>query len=702
MKKIKIAKGTKRPALQGWRQAKGLSKSEAEIWIANGGSVGAALGALELVIDVDPRNGGELSRLRKLENYYPTVVTPGGWHIWMRLPADFGAVRHTIPGWHGFEFKTLGRQVLIPPSPGYFVDLASPGHPAQLAPDWILKLIAEVPKNFTDPKETPAIGDAELSELLKQLDPSDFRSNDIWFKLMCACHEITGGAGEEAFIAWSKSDVPYESMTRENRERWGSLKAGQSGNTSEGALYAILSEHGAGVAAIASTDFADVVDNSDIIIEKSPMEKLSEEFFCVDANGQVFVYAERADPEMNQIKLVRYTRHNFIELCKMVRHLGRIEMGKKTIELSEAWMDYYTKKTTYSGISFQPETSGRMTPDGKLNLWRGFAVTPSPEGSWDRLKELLAETLCDGDSAFYEYTINWMARGVQQPWEPGQVALVFQGAKGTGKSTLGRAFVRLFGQHGLHITSSTLLVGRFNAHLRDNCVLFADEVSWKGNKNGEGILKGLITEPIITYEGKGTPAEAGRNCLNIILSSNENWVVPAGLDNERRYAVTRVRDTQQPIKYWTLLQEELLEGGYGAMLYELQNRDISKFNVFKVPQTRALLEQKIRSMATIEQWLYDLVDSGEYEKLYLDEELPDFILAANAVQQSLRDFYILHNVRSRLDVPAILGRFLKNTIGAKRVELRRTLRTEYGRYGYEVPSLTRARSMLEKITGEVQ
>ena len=677
------------------------------MWITNGGPIGAALDVSELVIDVDPRNGGRLSRLKRLENSYPTVLTPGGgWHIWMRLPANFGDVRHTVPGWDGFEFKTLGRQVLIPPSPGYFVDLGSPDHPAQIAPSWVLELVAES-KISTTSLALPAIGNAELIELLSQLDPVKFRSNDVWFKLMCACHEITGGAGEEAFIKWSASDSPYANMARENRERWDSLTSGKSGNAGEGALYAILSEHGASVAAVASTDFADVSKDADITVPKGIMEKISEEFFCVDADGQIFVYAERADPEMNQIKLIRYTRRNFIELCRMVRHYGMVEIetgaGKmKMIEVSEAWMDRYTKKTTYSGISFQPETSERMTPDGKLNLWRGFAVTPSPEGSWDKLKELMAETLCDGNKEFYEYTLSWMARGVQRPWEPGQVALVFQGAKGTGKSTLGRAFVRLFGQHGLHITSSTLLVGRFNAHLRDNCVLFADEVSWKGDKSGEGILKGLITEPIITYEGKGTPAEAGRNCLNIILSSNENWVVPAGLDNERRYAVTRVRNVLQPPDYWTSLQEELLEGGYGAMLYELQNQDISKFNVFKVPQTRALLEQKIRSMATVEQWLYDLVDSGEYEKLYLDDELPDFIFAANAVQQSLRDFYVIHNVRSRLDVPTILGRFLKNTIGARRIELRRVLRAEYGRYGYEIPSMTRARVLLEKMTGEIQ
>ena len=705
MKRIRIEKGTKKPAERGWRSKPGLSRTETEAWLKEGGSIGAALDSSELVIDVDPRNGGDLTRLRRLENSYPTILTPsGGWHIWMRLPSNAGPLRHTVPGWKGFEFKTLGRQVLIPPSPGYEVDLGSPSMPAGFAPSWILELISDEGKNFNDPLEPPAIGDQELTELLAQLDPADFRSNDVWFKLMCACHEITGGEGEEAFIAWSKSDAPYITMERENRERWESLNAGGAGNAGEGALYAILSKHGAGMGAAAHADFGGVETTDTSTAPKGLMEKLSEEFFCVDADGQIFVYAEREDPSMNRIKLVRYTRRSFVELCKMVRHYGLVEVsggGKtKMIEASEAWMDRYTKKTTYSGISFQPETSERMTPDGQLNLWRGFAVSTSPEGSWDRLKELLADTLCDGDAEFYEYVLNWMARGVQRPWEPGQVALVFQGAKGTGKSTLGRAFVRLFGQHGLHITSSTLLVGRFNAHLKDTCVLFADEVSWKDNKNGEGILKGLITEPIITYEGKGTPAEAGRNCLNIILSSNTDWIVPAGLDNERRYAVTLVQNVLQSSSYWAGLHEELLEGGYAAMLHELMTRDISHFDVFKVPQTQALLEQKFQSMKPIEKWLYDLVDSGEYAKLFVDDETHGFLVPADTIQQSLRDFYVLHNIQTQIDVPRMLGRFLKNTLGAKRVQLPRPYVIEHGQYGYEVPSLEQARGMIGVLMGK--
>ena len=54
-----------------------------------------------------------------------------------------------------------------------------------------------------------------------------------------------------------------------------------------------------------------------------------------------------------------------------------------------------------------------------------------------------------------------------------------------------------------HISSVDHLAGRFNAHLRDACLLFADEAYWPGDRSDEGTLKRLITEPTLFIEAKG-------------------------------------------------------------------------------------------------------------------------------------------------------------------------------------------------------
>ena len=91
---------------------------------------------------------------------------------------------------------------------------------------------------------------------------------------------------------------------------------------------------------------------------------------------------------------------------------------------------------------------------------------------------------------------------MQAPVLRGEVALVFRGKEGVGKGIVGRLFCRLLGQHGMQIVDATHFVGRFNAHLRDRIVLFADEAFFAGDKQNEGVLKGLITEPYLAIEGK--------------------------------------------------------------------------------------------------------------------------------------------------------------------------------------------------------
>src|SRR5205814_1769665 len=81
------------------------------------------------------------------------------------------------------------------------------------------------------------------------------------------------------------------------------------------------------------------------------------------------------------------------------------------------------------------------------------------------------------------------------------------------------AFGALFGQHFLHLSDARHLTGNFNAHLRDACVVFADEAFYAGDKQHEGQLKRLVTEPTLMIEPKFRNPAPARNCLHVIISS---------------------------------------------------------------------------------------------------------------------------------------------------------------------------------------
>ena len=223
----------------------------------------------------------------------------------------------------------------------------------------------------------------------------------------------------------------------------------------------------------------------------------------------------------------------------------------------------------------------------------------------------IKEVLAGGNEDYARYILCWAAYAVQHPERQAEVALVLMGGRGVGKGVFGRALCQIFGQHSLHINSVERLVGRFNSHLRDCCLLFADEAYWPGNPSHLGVIKALITEPTLAIEQKSVDLADAPNRLHVVMASNEDWVVPAGMD-ERRFAVFAVSDNHQKDEaYFKALYGQLHSGGLEAMLHDLLAMDLGRWHPrLDVPQTEALLDQKRQSLSPIEQWYDDLLGSG--------------------------------------------------------------------------------------------
>ena len=256
-----------------------------------------------------------------------------------------------------------------------------------------------------------------------------------------------------------------------------------------------------------------------------------------------------------------------------------------------------------------------LDPEGRggdrLNLWRGWSVEPRP-GDWSLMRELVERVLCSGDRASADYVTRWMAFMLQRPGVPPEAAICFRGREGTGKGTLGRALMAIAGAHGLTVSSPAQFAGRFNAHLRSVAFLFADEAFWPGHREAEGVLKQLVTEPVIAFEGKGADIVPGRNLVHLMMASNNEWVVPAGLD-ARRFAVFDASDERRGDRaFFEALNAQMASGGLAAMLHDLLALDIAGWHPSRgIPQTQALAEQKALSLDPASKWWMGLLDRGE-------------------------------------------------------------------------------------------
>lgn len=281
----------------------------------------------------------------------------------------------------------------------------------------------------------------------------------------------------------------------------------------------------------------------------------------------------------------------------------RRKRGARRVSVASIFLQHPRHRTYGGRLRFRPPGSPfTWSEDDDYNTWRGYACEPK-HGNWSRLKNHIAGNLCGGNAEHLDYLLNWMAHLVQFPGRLPGVAVCLHGGQGTGKSAFFKYLAALFPPaHVIQITKREHLVGRFNAHLADRLLVFADEAFFAGDRQIVGELNGVITEERRTIERKGIDAVDEENCVHLIMASNNDWFVHAARD-ARRFFVLRVGDEHaQDTAYFDAITAQQASGGREAMLHELLHRDLSTFNPRHVPRTAALREQIERSREPHEIW----------------------------------------------------------------------------------------------------
>jgi hypothetical protein len=325
-----------------------------------------------------------------------------------------------------------------------------------------------------------------------------------------------------------------------------------------------------------------------------------------DFGGRCVVIAETYDHALDR---TRMSRQAFADFEKRFMN-QRIQIGTKkdgvtpVYEQLGKWWLRHERRRQYDAITFAPARD----LENVYNLWRGFACEARP-GDCSLYLDHVRDNVCRGNEDHYRYLMGWFATAVQKPAQPGRVAIVLRGTRGTGKSFFARTFGSLWGRHFMQVADPKFLVGSFNQHLRDCVVLFGDEAFYAGDRKHESVLKTLITEELLTVEAKYADAETAANYVHLIMASNEDWVVPAGF-RERRFLVLDVGDEHaKDNQYFAAIQNQMDGGGREALLHLLLSWDLSEFDVRDVPATRALAEQQVHSMTGLYAWwrskLYD-------------------------------------------------------------------------------------------------
>ncbi|MDE2183479.1 MAG: DUF3854 domain-containing protein [Alphaproteobacteria bacterium] len=395
---------------------------------------------------------------------------------------------------------------------------------------------------------------------------------------------------------------------------------------------------------------------------------LNQKHAVICVGGKTFVADFAYDAALERRKINYFTPKDFA-VALANRFVADPNDPRKQAPLSSVWLKHPHRRQYLGGVTLAPMQD---VPEGVFNLWRGFSVEPK-KGDWSLFRSHILDNVCAGAPALFDYMLNWMARLVQHPGEPGQVAIVMRGGRGVGKGKVACWIGRMMNDHFIQATQADHVTGKFNGHLQDCVVLFGDEAFFAGNPAHEKILNGLITETTRLSEQKFLNAVTVRNYIHLILSTNSEWAIPAGMD-ERRYLVLDVPDHihKQDSPYFAAIDAQMESGGLAAMLFDLQQRDISKFEVRRVPQTAGLADQKRRTLHArggALAWLQDILTAGEVK--YIGEVKTTVAWSAKGLQVSRNELFDAYEAwernrpgRAHPESREAFGRRLKAVLGA--------------------------------------
>src|SRR5690625_331296 len=226
----------KHPALNNWQHTpvwddEQLDNFDDLGWMESGYGIIVSDGLL--VIDIDPRNGGE-EGYAKLVADVPEIAganvivetgrKDGGKHIYFKAPAGVSLVQ-SLPQYKGVDVKSSG-YVVGPGSlhaSGHTYDMVVGTSPAEIspAPGALIELLRRPDAHRTSLSgEQIDVTDDDLTKMIKGIDPDC--GHDEWVRVGMALHEVTGGTGFEIWNQWSKRGKKYPGRDVLDR-RWHSF-----------------------------------------------------------------------------------------------------------------------------------------------------------------------------------------------------------------------------------------------------------------------------------------------------------------------------------------------------------------------------------------------------------------------------------------------------------------------------------------------
>lgn len=417
------------------------------------------------------------------------------------------------------------------------------------------------------------------------------------------------------------------------------------------------------------------------------VEQLNRRYAFVLMGGKSAVIRETKDQETGKIELSYLSPDAFAQYHAN----NRVPVGRQEVPAGKYWLTHEQRRS-YEGVTFSP---GRNLQN-YYNLWRGFSHEPDPDGDWSMFREHLFANAAQGNEEHFNWILGWFAHIFQNLTVKSGTSLAFRGKQGTGKTIIGKIFGKLIPQHYTLVEDSRYLFGNFNSHLASTILLHSDESFWGGDPRHIGKLKAMVTSDMHYIENKRIDPVQIPNFMRLLITTNDDWVVPAA-GEERRFAVFDMGvNNMQDNSYFVQMLRQMRDGGYSGLLHHLLTMDLSKVDVSKIPDTKALRDQKEASLGDVAKfWLYCLTEGEILPEL--DTGWPKHVLSRKLYESCLLH---LENLGTRYrPTPTQFSRDLAKIVPDGGLKDHKVNISGKDRWVLLLPDLEKARKFFDEVHG---
>ncbi len=330
----------------------------------------------------------------------------------------------------------------------------------------------------------------------------------------------------------------------------------------------------------------------------------------------------------------KFVRDNWIWIVSMEKFMRLSDGVMWSCKQFDSYYNNLAQRGSYSAQLFSTDTIRKVQRlvyrpgldiflDGgmSVNLWRPSAIVPK-EGNTDIWQEHLNYLFQNEDDK--NRVLNWMAWVYQNQMRKPNHGLLLVGVNtGTGKSWIARVLEQLIGPNNTQRPKNTSLKGDFNAWALQCKLCIIEELMQIGRREVANELRDTITESTIEVNIKNVTAQKIENYMAMMAITNHRDAMPME-STERRWLVIETNVSRKGDGEYYKRLFGVLENpdALGAIAYELQNRQLGKYDAAQAPEETDARKQMIElSRSDVESWL--------------DENTGNYPLAANVT--TIRD-----------------------------------------------------------------